>query len=272
MATQPDTPSGSNRFFRLIDDSGQSDADAEATLSDTESCEVPQRRRRLRLRWNPDPEIRRDRDTWAAEHLIRQLAVRIGALQSDDPLPRALHQQRWSPLNVPLMWGPAGDDPTTPVLEWLVESTSSITEPTSFLRRRFSSWGRGPRRMVVPPPSDAWFGGFPVPRISPCGCVDTGSQGQPVGTTSQLEPSSFSSAKLVQLTDGLRCWRQCMCSLPSTGEDRWQSPYAHVHHRFHSGEQGKLEGHHHRRSFLLRLGQCWTSTISVMCCCRESQC
>ena len=95
----------------------------EATLSDTESCEVPQRRRRLRLRWNPDPEFRRDRDTWAAEHLIRQLAVRVGALQSDDPLPRALHQQRWSPLNVPLMWGVAEDDPTTPVLEWLVEST-----------------------------------------------------------------------------------------------------------------------------------------------------
>ena len=132
MATQPDTPSGNNRFFRLTDDSGQSDVDGEATLSDTESCEVPRRRQRLRLRWNPDPENRRDRDTWAAEHLIRQLAVRIGALQSGDPLPRVLHQQRWSPLNVPLMWGAAGVDPTTPVLEWLVESTSSITESTSF--------------------------------------------------------------------------------------------------------------------------------------------
>ena len=62
-------------------------------------------------------------------------------------------------------------------------------------------------------------GRFPVPRISLCGCVDTGSQGQPVGTTSQLEPKSFFSAKPVLLTDVLRGWRQCMCSLPSIGED-----------------------------------------------------
>ena len=53
----------------------------------------------------------RDRDVWGGE-----LAERIGAVHSGDPVPRALHQQRWSPLNVPLMWA-AGDDLTTPVLE-----------------------------------------------------------------------------------------------------------------------------------------------------------
>ena len=103
ICTQVDTSCDSNRFFCLTDDCGQADADAEATLSDTESCEVPQRRRRrLRLRWNPEASIR-DRDVWAAEHLFRQLAKRIGAVQCGDPVPRALHQQRWSPLNVPLM-------------------------------------------------------------------------------------------------------------------------------------------------------------------------
>ena len=45
-------------------------------------------------------------------------------VQFEEPTPWAIRQQRWSPINVPLMWAAAGGD-TTPVLDWLVERMKS---------------------------------------------------------------------------------------------------------------------------------------------------
>ena len=44
------------------------------------------------------------RDTRAVSNLFEQLAGRIGAIPVGGELPRALRQQRWSPVNVPLIW------------------------------------------------------------------------------------------------------------------------------------------------------------------------
>ena len=65
------------------------------------------------------------RETRVVWGLIRDLARRIGVVQPEEPIPRAIRQQRWSPLNVPLMWAAAGGDDTNPVLDWLVERLRS---------------------------------------------------------------------------------------------------------------------------------------------------
>ena len=35
-------------------------------------------------------------------------------------------------MNVPLMWGAAGTDPSTPVLDWLAEVLGEIPDPLEF--------------------------------------------------------------------------------------------------------------------------------------------
>ena len=116
-------------------------------------------------------------ESWAAIHLVRNLARRIGVMQRGDPLPRALSQQRWSPFNVPLMWAAAGNDPSHPVLDWLVEHR--VREPVEFhrghtttaeaarerwqaLRTAMRSWGIRSHHDL-----SAWFGGQGFPRVSP---------------------------------------------------------------------------------------------------------
>ena len=54
---------------------------------------------------------------------------RIGVVQVGAPLPRALQHQRWSPLNVPLLWEAAGDSPTCTVVDWLVRTSERIEDP-----------------------------------------------------------------------------------------------------------------------------------------------
>ena len=44
------------------------------------------------------------------EGLFRTLGGRIGAVPSGSPIPRVLRRQRWSPVNVPLVWAAAGVD------------------------------------------------------------------------------------------------------------------------------------------------------------------
>ena len=43
-----------------------------------------------------------------------------------------VRQQRWSPLNVPLMWAATKRSDTTPVLQWLSQAGSRIVEPIEF--------------------------------------------------------------------------------------------------------------------------------------------
>ena len=59
------------------------------------------------------------REVRAARGLVQQLASRIGSVGSEGMLPREIRQQRWSPLNVPLLWGAVGlvDEVASPIVE-----------------------------------------------------------------------------------------------------------------------------------------------------------
>ena len=50
-------------------------------------------------------------------------------MQVGAPMPRALQQQRWSPLTVPLLWEAAGDSPTCPVVDWLLRTSGRVVDP-----------------------------------------------------------------------------------------------------------------------------------------------
>ena len=94
--------------------------------SDTES-DVP-RRRRLRVVWNADPHS----EAQTALTLLQVLARRVGAVPVGAPIPVAIRHHRWSPLFVPLLWGAAGVDATTPVLDMLMSTASGVQEPIQF--------------------------------------------------------------------------------------------------------------------------------------------
>ena len=95
-------------------------ADSEE-LSDTESGaaqdgEQGRRRQSLRLIWNQEWH----RDVLAMERFVRDLATRIGPQVEGAPIPSAVRRQRWSLMNVPIMWAAAGQEQNTPVVDWLV--------------------------------------------------------------------------------------------------------------------------------------------------------
>ena len=112
--------------------------------SDTESVHQVRRPRRLRLRWRSSvPEVPNvvnvmdnlgARSAHVSAHrevpargLVQQLASRIGSVGSEGMFLREIRQQRWSPLNVPLLWAASGED-SVPVLDWLIE----VAEPIAF--------------------------------------------------------------------------------------------------------------------------------------------
>ena len=90
----------------------------------------PLNNRRLMLVWDRDqdvpPEVRN------AVNLIRTLATRVGAVPHGGVIPGTIRRQRWSPLNVPLMWGAARQEETCPLVEWLISVTSVMAEPMHF--------------------------------------------------------------------------------------------------------------------------------------------
>ena len=57
------------------------------------------------------------RQARAAQIFIQELSRRVGSVPGGSSIPRIVREQRWSPLNVPLMWAAAGQDPSTPVLD-----------------------------------------------------------------------------------------------------------------------------------------------------------
>ena len=88
--------------------------------SSTESV-VRRPRRRLCLTWHEETDLIWHRDARAAEGVVRNLASRIGAVPEGE-IPAPVRRQRWSPLNVPLIWSAAGHDDSSPVLDWLAGS------------------------------------------------------------------------------------------------------------------------------------------------------
>ena len=101
--------------------------DPEQALSDTESeiCSAQSmRRRRLGLTWSDGHTVEWHRDVRLAECLVRDLATRIASAQ----IPAAVCRQRWSPLIVPLLWGAAGEEETTPVFQWWTHTLSDAPQ------------------------------------------------------------------------------------------------------------------------------------------------
>ena len=88
--------------------------------------------RKLRLIWNPPAVGATPREARAASWLVRDLAHRIGMVPRGDPVPRAIRQQRWSPLNLPLMWAAAGEEASHPLLEWLENAARRVQELLEF--------------------------------------------------------------------------------------------------------------------------------------------
>ena len=137
---------GTDRFFSLATDSDEEQSrEPRETIvdhsgSDAESVPaIRNRRRSLRLRWNSATEpngncdaiLVSDWDVRAAVHLLDQLAVRVGAIPVGGELPRALRQQRWSPISVPLTWAAAGRDDCCLVLQWLMGRAQVVQEPVN---------------------------------------------------------------------------------------------------------------------------------------------
>ena len=118
----------------------QRDAPTEETCSDTESfrsqdvTSVRPSGRRLRLVWNEErvPPQRWHPEARAVEGLFRTLGGRIGAVPSGSPIPRVLRRQRWSPVNVPLVWAAAGEGRSTPVLDWMIRAAERIHNLVEF--------------------------------------------------------------------------------------------------------------------------------------------
>ena len=75
---------------------------------------------RSRLVWDRDTDVSQDVNTAAT--LIRVLVSRIGAVPHGGVLPGAMRRQRWSALNVPLMWAAAGQEENCPFVEWLISA------------------------------------------------------------------------------------------------------------------------------------------------------
>ena len=206
--------SSNNRFAALGDEEDRTVQDG-SVESDTESClEHNHQRpaRRLRLVWRAGVASRRRgvREVRTAIGFVQDLARRIGFVPRGAQLPRALRQQRWSPLYVPMIWAAAGNEPSTPILDWLVEAAEQVREPVEFhggqavpsvcaregfaaLRGVLRSW-----RVADRDDLSNWLGSQGFPRSTPGSHISARAQ------------DSF-SAKPQLLTPGVRCWKQCSC-------------------------------------------------------------
>ena len=128
--TRVDTPDSHDERSRRAREALQRDSSRPimgVSGSNIES-DVPNRRRQFRAVRNDDP----DSEAQTALTLLNVLARRVGAVPVEAPVPVAIRQHRWSPLFVPLLWSAAGVEATTPVLEMLVRTASSVSEPIQF--------------------------------------------------------------------------------------------------------------------------------------------
>lgn len=96
------------------------------------------------------------RATIAAANVIHELAVRIGPEVSEDVIPDVIRRQKWSALNLPLLWAAAGNMRTTSVLEWLVSaaelapvSVSSGLAASEAIRRGWLRMRAGLRELQI---------------------------------------------------------------------------------------------------------------------------
>ena len=77
-------------------------------------------------RWHPEARV--------VEGLFRTLVGRIWSVAVGSPFPRAVRQQRWSPVNVLLLW--AGEGPSTPVWDRMIRAAERMRDPVEFYEGR----------------------------------------------------------------------------------------------------------------------------------------
>ena len=131
--------SSGGRFAVLAEDDTESITNNSPDQCEEEGAtdqEFPaRRRRRLSITRQEDSEVHEhcmDRAVRGAEALIGTLARRIGAVAIGGPVPSAILRQRWSALNVPIIWGAAGAYTSILFIEWLVSRGFSIHAPVHF--------------------------------------------------------------------------------------------------------------------------------------------
>ena len=56
--------------------------------------------------------------------LFRNLCERVGPVDFEGEIPRAIRRQQWSAVYVPLMWAAASGDRECPLLQWLSNAAS----------------------------------------------------------------------------------------------------------------------------------------------------
>ena len=83
-----------------------------------------------------DPSIQRHPEARVVAVLFRTLAARIGSVPAGSKIPRAVRSQRWSPINVPLIWSASGSADSTPALDWLIMAAGLIVESISLYEGR----------------------------------------------------------------------------------------------------------------------------------------
>ena len=79
------------------------------------------------------------RDVIDAANLAQGLAHRAGQVAPGAQIPGIIRRQKWSPLNVPLMWAAAGPHDTTPVLEWLINAATLVPGELEFSDARIGA-------------------------------------------------------------------------------------------------------------------------------------
>ena len=120
------------------DNEARRDDNAGSSGSDTESvaCEHRIRRRRLSLIWNQHavsmPTASSNREVRAIANFFQELKARIGSVPVGSPLPTAIRQQRWSPVNVPFMWAAASAEDSCSVVDWLACAAGDLGETVEF--------------------------------------------------------------------------------------------------------------------------------------------
>ena len=119
------------------------------------------RGRWLRVHWQTDSQLWHQ-ETQRAEQLAHDWTSKIASIPIGAEIPTTVRQQRWSPLNVPLIWG-TNTAETNPVMDWLVATTIPIEMPLEFNERSIL------QDMKFSEKTDAWLRESRTRHASPLG-------------------------------------------------------------------------------------------------------
>ena len=128
------------------------------------------------MTWSPNhsghPQVQ------AVDRLFSELASRIGSVPEGADEPARLRRQRWSSVNVPLMWEPP------PVLESLMGMASRLREPIQFQENWLQATHKHCGQVGSLSEQCSGVGALLTANISPVGWESMDFQRHSQGTTS----------------------------------------------------------------------------------------